>query len=347
MRIFLDTDAYGETGQASRYYDTLRARLERLPGVTAVAATTVLPMSDVGIDFDRPYWREGERPDEGQAAEAGIRMVTTSYFSTMRIPVREGRAFTEADRFGGLPVIMVNETLARQVWPGDTPVGRRLVIDYKRARYAYEVVGVAGDTRAYGLRSRPEPEIFIPHAQNPYLAMNVVLRTTSTPVDLARAVEREAQALDPAQPVHSVVTMSRLLESSLAPDQFSMTLVSALALIALLLAAVGLYGMTSYLVGLRTREFGVRMALGAAPHAVLGMVLRQMCRLAAAGVVLGLAAALALTRLVAGLLYGVRTADPATFAAVTLILAVATLGAAWIPARRVLRIDPLAALRHE
>jgi len=347
LRVFLDTDAYGSELKSSQYYRQLLERLGALPGVASVSATTVLPMSEVGIDFNRPYWREGDPDPGGQAAMAGIRMVTPDYFSTMRIPVHEGRAFTEGDRLGGAPVIMVNQEMARRVWPGASPVGRRLVIDYKRSKYVYEVVGVAGDTRYDGLRSRPEPEIFIPHAQNPYLAMNVVLRTAVDPRRLARAAAAEALALDPAQPVHSVTTMDQLLERTLAPDRFSMTLLSLLALVAVVLAGVGIYGLTAQVVGLRTHEIGVRIAVGAQPGQVVAMVLRQSCRLAAAGGAVGLLAALALTRLVGGLLYGVGSADPATFAAVTLVLAAVTIGAAWIPARRVLRIDPIAALRHD
>jgi putative ABC transport system permease protein len=347
LRVFLDTDAYGSAVKSSQYYRQLLERLGALPGVASAAATTVLPMSEVGIDFNRPYWREGDPDPGGQAAMAGIRMVTPDYFSTMRIAVREGRAFHVGDRLDGAPVIMVNEELARRVWPGTSPVGRRLVIDYKRSKYVYEVVGVAGDTRYDGLRSRPQPEIFIPHAQNPYLAMNVVLRTTVDPRRLARAAETAALTLDPAQPVHSVTTMDHLLERTLAPDRFSMTLLGLLALVALVLAGVGLYGLTTHFVGLRTHEIGVRIAVGARPGQVFAMVLRQSCRLAAAGGAIGLVAALALTRLVGGLLYDVGSSDPATFVAVTLILAAVTIGAAWIPARRVLRIDPIAALRHE
>jgi len=347
LRIFLDTDAYGSTVKSSQYYRQLLERLEALPGVVSASATTVLPMSEVGIDFTRPYWREGDPDPGGQAALAGIRMVTPEYFSTLSVAVRAGRPFNDADRLDGAPVIMVNEELARRVWPGASPVGRRLVIDYKRSQYVYEVVGVAGDTRYDGLRSRPEPEIFIPHAQNPYLAMNVVVRTTGDPLLSARAAEAEALALDPAQPVHSVTTMDQLLERTLAPDRFSMTLLALLALVALVLAGVGLYGLTSHFVGLRTHEIGVRIAVGARPGQVFAMVLRQSCRLAAAGGALGLAAALALTRLVSGLLYDVESSDPATFVTVTLILAAVMVCAAWIPARRVLRIDPIAALRHE
>jgi len=347
MRVFLNTNAYGAPGKASQYYRDLIARLAPLPGVLSVAGTTALPLSEVGIDFSRPYWRDGEPDPLGQAPQGGIRTVTPGYFTTMRIPVREGRAFSEQDRMGGPLVIMVNEELARQTWPGVSAVGRRLVIDYRRRPYVYEVVGVAGDTRYYGPRSRPQPEIFIPHAQNPYLALNVVVRSTGDPERLARAVRNEAVALDPAQPVHSVTTMDALMRHAVAPDRFSMSLLSVLAAIALALAAVGLYGMTAYLVSLRTKELGIRIALGAEPGSVLRMVLGRACRLAAVGGAIGLVVAFAAARLVTALLFGIESGDPATFAAVTLLLAAVSLAAAWGPARHAMRIDPMSVLRHD
>jgi len=347
MRVFLNTAAYGSGAKSHQYYQQLLARLGALPGVTAVAATTVLPMSDVGIDFYRPYWRGGEADPGGQAPKAGIRMVTPEYFQTMGIPVRAGRPFTASDRADAPAVVMVNEELARQVWPAESPVGRRLVIDYKGGKYPYEVVGVAGDTRYYGLKSRPQPEIFIPHAQNPYLALNVVVRGAADPLRLAKAVEREALALDPAQPLHSVVTMDQLMAEKAAPDRFAMTLLGLLAVIALLLAAVGIYGLASYLAGQRTHEIGVRLALGAAPHDVFRLLLGESLRLAALGLALGMVAAACLARLVAGLLYEVSAADPLTFAAVAVILGGVSLLAALLPARRAMRVDPISALRYE
>lgn len=352
MRVFLNTQSYiGRPSDGGRrvieYYRLLEERLRALPGVESVAATTVLPMSDVGTDFVRPYWRAGE-PDPGaRAAKAGLRMITPRYFETMKIPLREGRAFTAGDHMNAPRVVVVNTELARRVWSGESAVGRQLVIDYRGGKYPYEVVGVAGNTRYYGFRSQAEPEIFIPHAQNPYLALNVIARTGGDAAVLGRAAERVALEIDPAQPVHSLVTMEELMARWVAPDRFMLELFGAFAALAMLLAGIGIYGVMAQMVALRTHEIGIRMALGAKRRDVLRLVAGEAWRFIGAGIGIGLLSAFALSRFMARLLYGVSAQDPATFVTVVFVLAALAAAASLAPAVRAARVEPMRALREE
>jgi predicted permease len=345
MNIVLDGAKYGRDGRSALYYQQLIERLKRLPSVLSAAAVTTLPMSDVGVDFDRPYWREGEPEPGGEADKIDIRMATPDYFQTMRLSLLRGRHFTEQDRRDTPAVIIVSDTLAEKVWPGADPIGQRLVIDYSRGKYPYEVVGLLRGARYYGLKSEPQPEVFILHAQNPYLPMNLVVRSTADPARLIKAVGEEVRALDPAQPMHQVRTMEQLLAQSVAPDRFAMSLLGVLAVIALALA--GIYGVMSYLVSQRRHEIGVRLALGAQRRDLFKLVLGESARLALGGLLLGLLSALALTRLIASLLFGVSAADPATYAAVSLILVAVVLLASYLPARRAVQTDPMIVLRGE
>jgi putative ABC transport system permease protein len=347
VRIFLDNNAYRTAEQSRIYYQKLIERLGALPSVISVGGTTVLPMSDVGVDFTRPYWREGEADPGGQAAQVGIRMVTLDYFRTMEMTVIKGRSFDERDRAGSPRVIMVNETLAREAWPGEEAPGKRLIIDYLGGAYAYEVVGLVADTRYYGLKSNPHPEVFIPHVQNPYMTMNVALRTSVEPETMAETVRREVLALDPAQPVHSIVTMEQLMAGAVAADRFVMLLLAGLGGVALVLASVGVYGVMAYSVSRRTHEIGVRVALGARGSDVLLLVMGESFKLTVAGLVAGVAGAMALGQVVGGLLYGVSATDPATFAVVSIVLAMVAMLAGYVPARRAMRVDPMVALRCE
>src|SRR5215470_16044819 len=211
MPILLDNNRYRTPAQSAAYYQSLLERLKSMPSVTAVGATTAMPMSELAGDFSRPYWREGEADPGGNAPKAGIRMVTPDYFKAMGTAVFKGRVFTEQDRPDTPPVIVVNETLARQVWPGEDAVGKRLVIWFNRGRFPYEVVGVARDTKFYGLKSQASPEVFFAHAQDPYLIMNVVVRTATSPQQFINQLRREVLALDPAQPAHSIITMEEMI----------------------------------------------------------------------------------------------------------------------------------------
>ncbi len=344
-RISLDKGTYRTGRQTLAFYETLLARLGGLPGVTSTGAVTALPMSKVGVDFARPYWKAGDPDPGGAAARADIRMATPGYVSTMGIPLVRGRAFTPADRAGTAPVILVNEALARRVWPGEDPIGRSLVIDYQKGAYPYEVVGLVGDTRFGGLKSTPRPEIFIPHAQNPYLDLNLVLRTTTSPASLAPGVRRIVKAIDGGQPIHSVAVMEELVGASVAADRFLMLLMAILAAVALTLATTGLYGILAHSIGRRRPELGLRVALGASDGDIVRLVAGESLRPAAGGAALGLFAALGLGRLVASLLFEVSPFDPWTFVAVTALLLVAVFAATVAPARQALRSDPAETLR--
>jgi len=346
MHISLNGAAYGQ-GKSAIYYQQLIQRLQSLPSVVSAAAVTTLPMSKAGVDFDRPYWRAGEAEPGGEADKAAIRMATPEYFGTIGIPILAGRNFTAQDRRETPAVIVVSESFARKVWPDGQAIGRQLMLDYNRGKYAYQVVGITRDIRYYGLKSEPKPEVFIPHAQNAYLPMNVIVRTAADPMQMLGAVRQEVRALDPAQPVSRVDTMERLVARWIAPDRFSLWLLGLLAVIALLLAAVGIYGVLSFTVSQRTQEIGVRMALGARKEDVLKLVVGQGLQLVAIGVAIGLAGASALTRLMKTLLFGVSATDPATFVIVALLLAFVTLFACWLPARRAAKVDPITALRQE
>lgn len=221
------------------------------------------------------------------------------------------------------------------------------MLDYNRGKYAYEVVGVTRGISYYGLRSRPKPEVFIPHAQNAYLPMNVVVRTSVEPSQLINAVKDELRAIDPAQPAHNVMTMEQFISRSLQADRFSMWLLGLLSALAVLLAATGVYGVMSFGVNERTHEFGVRMAMGAQATDLVRLVLKQGLRLALPGVATGLVGAFALTRLMKSLLFDVSATDPVTFLTITLLLTVVALLACYLPARRAARVDPIIALRCE
>jgi putative ABC transport system permease protein len=274
-------------------------------------------------------------------------MATPEYLPTLGVPLLAGRNFNGQDRMETPAVITVSESFANKVWPGESAVGKQLMLDYTRGKYAYEVVGVTRDIRYYGLKSQPQAEVFIPHAQNAYLPMNVVVRTAADPAQLVSAVRQVARGLDPAQPVSQVNTMERLIQRSIAPDRFALALLGLLAMLALLLANVGIYGVLSYTVAARTHEIGVRMALGATSRDVLRLALGQGIRLTLMGIAIGFLSAYAITRLMQPLLFGVSPTDPMTFIGGALLLVLVAWFACYLPARRATKVDPLVALRSE
>ncbi len=345
MHITLDGEKYGR--RATEYYHQLIERIESLPSVTSAAAVTTLPMSDVGTDFTRPYWREGEPEPTGDGDKVAVRMATPGYFNTMGISLLQGRNFTEQDRRDTIAVIIVNQRMADKVWPNENPVGKRLMLDYNRGKYAYEVVGVTGGIRYYGLKVEPRPEVFIPHAQNPYLPMNLVVRTASDPNRLIEPVKAQVREMDPAQAVSNVRTMDTLVSRSVATDRFSMWLLGLLGSLALALAATGLFSLLSYLVSQRTHEIGVRMALGARHGDIFRLVIGQGALLLAIGLAIGLGASFICARLLSSLLFGISATDPLTFMFTPALLSAAALLACYVPARRATKVDPMVALRSD
>jgi len=345
MHITLDGATYDR--RAAEYYRQLIERIEAIPSVTSAAAVTTLPMSDVGVDFKRPYWRAGEAEPSGDGEKVAVTMATPGYFETMGISLLQGRNFSEHDRRDTFAVMIVSKNLADKVWPNENPVGKRLMLDYNRGKYAYEVVGVIGSVKYYGLKAEPRAEVFIPHAQNPYLPMSLVVRTSSDPNRLVEAVKAQVREMDPTQPVSNLRTMDTLISRSVAVDRFSMWLLGLLASLALALAATGLFSLLSYLVSQRTHEIGVRMALGAQRRDIFQLVLGQGALLLAAGLAIGLVASFICTRLFSSLLFGVSATDPLTFMITPALLTLAALIACYVPARRACKVDPLVALRSD
>ncbi len=327
------------------YYGRVFDAIRELPGVASVAAVTFLPMSTIGQDFYRPYWVEGDRPEGTAVPVANVRMATPGYFATLGLPLASGREFSAQDDAGALPVVVVNESLARRAWNGADPVGRMLMLDYQAGPSPRRVVGVVRDARNYGPRRDPAPEIFIPHAQNPYLVMNVAVRTTMDPAALAPAARRQALGVDPEQPVHSVTTMERLLADTVQQDRFALLLVALFAAAGLATAVTGVYALLAYTVAQRRREIAVRIAIGASAGAVARLVVVESLALAALGAVVGAVGVAAISRLAESLLFGIAPQDPLTLAATAGVLVVAVLAASWLPARRAAQVDPVSAMR--
>jgi putative ABC transport system permease protein len=350
VAVSLPDSRYPRPDQRAGFYAELLERVRTVPGVISAAAITPLPVAGDGVIATRFTVEGRPAPPPGQKPRAEYRAVTAGYFETMRIPLRKGRTFDAGDRREAPAVAIVNETLAAQVFPGQDPLGQRLVIGIGTAEsdpHTFEVVGVVGDIRQFGRQIFAPPEIYVPHPQQSWSWMSLVVRTSSDPMSLAGALRRTVTALDSEQAIYNVRPLTELLSDVLAARRFIMALLGGFALLGLALATVGVYGVLAESVDRRRGEIGLRLAVGADPGDVLRMVLGQAARLAAAGVTLGLVAAFALTRVLQGLLFGVSATDPAIFAAVAGVLGVAALLASTLPARRAARLDPAAILREE
>jgi putative ABC transport system permease protein len=318
-----------------------------LPEVKDAGAATVLPLNPFGIDFEAPWRREGEaEPQRANAAKAHFRSVTPTYFQAMGIPLLGGRAFSEFDELDAPRVVIVNRALAERAWPGENAVGKRLRLFWADWQ-SYEVVGVAGATKSYGLASDWRAELFVPHAQIPYTAMNVVVRTANNPAGIIPDVRRVMLGLDATQPPHSIVSMGELLADSIAKEKFALLLLEALAALALLLATMGIYSAMSYDIARRVREIGVRIALGAQSTTVLRLIVGKGLRLAMLGIAAGCLGAFGMARLMENLLFGVTPTDQSTFVLSPILLLFVALLACLAPACRATRIDPLVALKSE
>lgn len=351
MELALPIARYADAPQQTAFFQQTLERVGNLPGVESASVTTDIPLYGGN---STSFSVEGRPPPaSGQRPLTEYRSVSHDYFRAMGISLLKGRAFTERDATGATGVVIINETLARRFFPDEDPVGRRIGLsgppDWR------EIVGVVRDARNYGLDEEVRPEAFIPYLQNTpgYLAgaassMNLVVRTASSdPLSMTAAVKAQVHAIDRDQPVYNVKTMEQYLADSLARRRFNMMLLTVFAGVALLLAAIGIYGVMNHSVTQRTHEVGIRIALGAGRGDVLRMIVGQGMILTLLGVALGLAASFALTRLLAGLLYGVSATDPLTFVAIPLVLSAVALAATYIPARRATKIDPMVALRYE
>lgn len=346
MKLSLPAAKYKKEPQRVAFYQELIKRVEALPGVESAAAITHLPLG--GSNSSNAFLIEGmPEPPPGQEFIGRNRACTPNYFHTMGIPVMKGRAFTDQDKAGSPPVIIVNETLAQKFWPNVDPLGKRMRIAGPLDEFPWaQVVGVVKDVK-HELNIPTSQDYYLPHAQDVWSSMVLVARTRVEPMALAADIRQQVWSLDKDQPVFNVSTMEEVRSLSVSLYSFSSVSLGVFAGIALLLAAIGIYGVMSYAVTQRTQEIGIRMALGARAIDVLRLVVRNGMSLALIGVAAGLAGAYAATRLLASLLFGVTPTDLMTFASVTLALLLVALLACYIPARRATKVDPLVALRYE
>jgi putative ABC transport system permease protein len=322
-------------------------KIKTVPGVVAVGGVLSLPLGGDAFNVGRSFIREGRPMTPEESSNAGYLVITPDYFRAMQIPLTTGRAFSDQDSDQSPKVLIINQTMARQSWPGENPIGKRVTI-WRDEKFPREIVGVVGDTKAT-LDTDPGPQMYVPYAQDPnWGSLTLVVRTTSSdPAGLAPALRNEIRSLDKALPLYNVKTLEEVVATDVAPRRSSMLLFAAFATVALLLSVIGIYGVTAYHVTHRTHEIGIRMALGAQLRDVLTLILKRGVLLAFAGLGLGLAGAFALTRLMATLLFGVKPVDALTFAVVSVgVMAVAVI-ACYIPARRATKVDPLIALRYE
>ena len=327
------------------FYQQLLARIEALPGVESAGATLALPIE--GQSWNVSFTIDGHAYESVfDEPEAEARIVSNNFFDVLQIPLLRGRYFSDRDTKDSPHVAVINEAVARTYWPNRDPVGRFLDTPAFSIGHC-EIVGIVGNVRQSKLIDEPSPGIYIPYTQATMPWQTLVIRTKNDPLSLTALIRREVSALDPEQPVGRIATMDQLLEASTAQQRFRTFLLGSFAAIALLLSGIGIFGVMAYAVSLRTREIGVRMALGARPVDVLALIVAESMALASLGVLLGLAGAYAVTRVLNRLLFEVRSTDPLTFAAVTILLCSVALLASYVPARRAMRVDPMAALRCE
>lgn len=355
-RVELSPVRYDSGAKVRAFYERLVERVEALPGVRSAAVVKALPMMQLELG-DWSFLREGRYslpPSQTDWNLAYWQTISPEYFQTMRIPVLQGRGLVPGDRIGVPGVAVVSRTLARQTWPDGDAVGQRILMGGGAVDSVWRtIVGVVGDVRHRGLDAEPRPDLYLPQAQfpagtgTPLRTLRLVLRTDGDPAGLTGSLRAALAELDPDIPLAEVQTMEQALGSWAAERRLTMLLVAGFAALALALGAVGVYGVMAHLVVQRTREIGIRMALGALPGEILRLVLSQGAWIAGAGISAGLVGALALTRLLAGLLFGVGPADPVTFVATAVALGAVALVASLLPALRAIRTDPTTALRSD
>jgi putative ABC transport system permease protein len=345
MTLSLNDSRYPQPNQKRAFFLEVLRRVESLPGVRSAAFIDSLPLRPY---LDKLFIVQRLATESGAASDKGMAMsqliVSPAYFSTLGIRVLQGRTFTDADDEHSPRVAVLNETLARHMWPGENPIGRKLPLIL-----GMKVVGVVADTRHEGLSADVESEVYVPLLQQKRRipGMQLAVRTAADPVGMVSAVRTQIATIDPEEPIYNVTTLEQSLSDSISPRRFNMLMLGIFAGIALALASVGIYGVMAFSVTQRTREIGIRMALGAEQRDVLGLMARRSLGLTLAGVAFGLAGAWGLTRFLSSFLYGVQPTDLATFVLVPIALVAVSLLASYLPAHRAMKVDPMVALRYE
>jgi putative ABC transport system permease protein len=348
MNLELPSTKYQTETQMKAFHDALLQRMGALPGVRAVGTVSYgLPLGGGGLLGD--FEVEGQR-EQSVHLMASKLVVSPDYFRALGIPLLQGRSFDDHDAGQSQPVAIVSESVARRFWPKGGAPGKQLSLGWQGSPW-YSVIGVVGDVKQMGPQKEAPLAIYVPYSQAPrpfFLSfMTIVARTDSDPLSTANTLRRAVQTVDPDMPLFDVASMEQLVYKSVASPRFNALLLACFAALALTLTVVGIYGVMSYAVAQRTHEIGIRMALGAQREDVLKLVVSQGLRLTSIGVAAGILGALALTRFLSNLLYGVKPTDPLTFIVVALILAGVALLASYIPARRATKVDPMVALRYE
>lgn len=345
MMVNLPPSKYADDHQIEAFYEQALERIEGLPGVQSAGAVTSLPLTTTVIIRSRFTVDGHPPPNPSEVPRANFRSISHDYFRAMRISLLKGRFFTEQDRDKSPPVVIINQTMADRNWPGEDPVGRRLTILFLGV--SREVVGIVADVKHSSLDTESGAEMYVPYLQKPFNFMALVARTASDPLKLTGAVRSAILSVDRNQPVYDVKTMQDVVADSVSQPRLYTLLLGVFASLAVILAALGVYGVMNYSVTQRTHEIGIRMALGAQPSDILKMVVGQGMLLAVIGLVIGLVAAFLLTREMESLLFEVSARDMATFVGIPLVLAAVSFLSSYIPARRATRIDPMIALRYE
>jgi putative ABC transport system permease protein len=342
-RVLLPTTKYRDRANLVRFYESAIERLRRAPGVNAASAVSALPLQDVGAAGALPFTIEGQQPPKTEDPLADVRIVAPEYFETMKIQLLEGRFLDSSDAEQGPRTSVINETMRRRYFPDRSPLGQIIVNPHGKS----EVVGVVADVRNQGLDREAKKQVYLPMRQSPTAGMALVARTDSDPAAFAGAIQRVIWDVDPEQPIYELSTMDQILSRAVFLPRLSTTLLGLFAFAALLLAALGIYGVLSYSVSQRTKEIGLRMALGASGGNTVGMVVRNSLLLIAIGGGIGLIAAIGLARSMTGILYGVGPFDLPAFALAAAVLVIAGVTASLLPALRATRVDPMIALRDQ
>jgi putative ABC transport system permease protein len=346
MRLSATPGKYASGEPRAQLYRQVMEKVKSVPGVEAAGAVLSLPLGGDTFNVGRSYIREGRPFTPEESANASYLVITPDYFRALQIPLSAGRTFNDQDTSQSPKVVIVNQTMALQLWPGESPVGKRITV-WRDEKFAREIVGVVGDTKP-SLDTPADSEMYVPYAQDAnWGSLTLAMRTSGDPANLAGAVRNEIKTVDKTLALYNVKTLADVVGTDVAPRRSSMLLFSAFAIVALLLSMIGIYGVTAYYVTQRTHEIGIRMALGAQLRDVLTLVLKRGVTLAVVGIGVGVAGALALTRLLSSLLFGVAPVDVVTFTSVSVSLVAVAALACYIPARRATKVDPLEALRYE